>query len=500
MNFIYIYVCFMLLFCTGLSGQQNTSVEKLQSKVDEVLSSSGMDHASLGVSVYNTKTNKLVYGHQPDMMLTPASTQKIVCTGAALGILGEDFRFETILEMDGELSEEGVLDGNIYLRGGGDPTLGYERFSGGVGRKAQLQIWTDAIKAAGISRVNGCIVGDDSFYDTQSVPSKWVWEDMGNYYGAGASALNFHENQYNIQFRTGVSEGASTDIIRVNPPMSQITFLNEVKTGATGSGDQAYVFAAPYSNYATVRGTVPPGGKEFTIKAAVPDPSLFAATQLEMALENSGVSVDQSSTTARLILIEGETQFTACEKRNLLHTQSSVPLSEIVFWANKKSINLYCETLLKMIACKVHDQANTTYGLKAVKDYWANRGINLNAFNLQDGSGLSPVNAISTRNFCKVLSAIKKEDYYETFNNSLSVAGDPNDKGGMRSMLRNTPAELNLRAKSGYIGGVRSYSGYVDIEAAELAFSIIVNHYHCSNSAARVKLTSIMEGISRLEL
>lgn len=499
MKLRYTYM-FMLLFLPYLlvSGQ-NASLENLESKVDQVSNSEGMDHASLAVAVYDTKTNKMVFGHQPDLLMTPASTQKIVCTGAALGILGEDFRFETILEMDGQVSEDGTLDGNLYIRGGGDPTLGYERFQGGIGRAAQLAIWTEAVKAAGISRVNGCIVGDDSFFDTQSVPSKWVWEDMGNYYGAGASALNFHENQYNIQFKTGLKEGASTEIIRVNPPMSQITFLNEVKTGAVGSGDQAYVFAAPYSTYATVRGTVPPGGKEFTIKAAVPDPSLFAASQLEKALEKAGVSVDQSSTTARLISIEGETQFTPKEERNFLHQQSSVPLSEIVFWANKKSINLYCETMLKMIGWKVYDKANTTYGLKAVKDYWASRGINLNAFNLQDGSGLSPVNGASTRNFCKVLSAIKKEDYYNSFYESLSVAGDPNDKGSMRGMLRNTPAELNLRAKSGYIGGVRSYSGYVNTAKGDLAFSVIVNHYHCGNSAARRKLTTIMEAISRLE-
>ncbi len=500
MRHTYYFLLFVFLFHFSIKLVGNEiDVTELSTTCTSVENAQGMDHASLGVCVLDVESGKTIFGHNSEKMLTPASTQKIVTTAAALGILGEDFRFETYIEHDGQISAEGVLDGNLYIRGGGDPTLGYERFDGGIARKAQLAIWTEAIQALGIVRINGCIIGDDSAYDTQSVPRKWIWEDMGNYYGAGASALNFHENQYNIQFKTGVKEGDETSILRVQPPMSQITFLNEVKTGATGSGDEAYVFAAPYSNYATTRGTVPPGGKEFTIKASVPDPALFAATQLEQALEKAGLSVDQSSTSARLIMVEGEYALSQPAERTEIHKQQSVPLSEIVFWANKKSVNLYCESMLKMIGKKVHGRGDSAYGLKAVKDYWLGRGINLNAFNIVDGSGLSPVNAVNTKNLCKVLRASTKEIYYETFNTSLSVAGDPNDKGSMRGMLRGTHGEANLRAKSGYIGGVRSYSGLVKCKSGKLlAFSTIVNHYHCSNSKARVELTKILKEISEL--
>jgi len=354
-----------------------------------------------------------------------------------------------------------------------------------------LDIFRQKVSAAGIKKINGNVIGDASIFSSNTVPKKWIWEDIGNYYGAGSCGLNLHENQYNIQFKVGATEGAATEIDIIYPDLSDVEFINEVKTGSKASGDQAYVYAAPFSDKIYVRGTVPAGNRDFTIKGSVPDPARFAANNFKKELEKSGISVSGSSIS----------QYEKNNKsRTEIYNHPSPRLADLIFWANKKSINLYCEAILKMIGLKLYNAGSTHNGIKGVTQYWKNRGVDLDGFYIHDGSGLSPDNAVSTYQLAKILQKTVKEAHYETFNKSLSFAGDPNDRGSLRGQLTGTKAAGNLRAKSGYISRVRSYSGYVQNSCGELlSFSMIVNNYNCSNSKMRTKMMAVLRTLAEME-
>ncbi len=486
-NLFLVFPALFILFNTFLFAQTN-----VEASIKKLLNDSSLKNASLGLCVLNANTGEMVYNHNGMQSLKPASTLKVITTSTALGVLGGDFQFETVIEYTGTIDGSGTLNGDLYLRGGGDPSLGFLRYDlKNPKMKELMNIFKNKISAAGIKKVNGNVIGDASIFSSNTVPKKWIWEDIGNYYGAGSCGLNLHENQYNIQFKVGATVGSSTEIDIVYPDLSDVEFINEVKTGSKSSGDQAYIFAAPFSDKVYVRGTVPAGNRDFTIKGAVPDPARFAANNLKKQLEDSGIAVSGLSLSQYEKNNEAKTE---------VYSHKSPKLENLIFWANKKSINLYCEAILKMIGLKLYGAGSTHNGIKGVIQYWKNRGVDLDGFYIHDGSGLSPDNAVSTFQLAKILQKTTKENYYETFNKSLSFAGDPNDRGSLRSQLTETKAAKNLRAKSGYISRVRSYSGYVQNSCGELlSFSIIVNNYNCSNSSMKKKLMSVLKTLAEMQ-
>lgn len=486
----YIYILCLFFYSFTLFAQ-----EPLHTKITKLQESSFLKHAVLGLTVLDVETGDVVYSHNGDVCLKPASTLKVVTTSTALGILGPDFQFETLLQYDGFIDKDSTLQGNLYLKGGGDPTLGFMRK--GLTSKLSdiLEMWTTAIKEAGIKKINGQVIGDASIFGSALVPAQWMWEDMGNYYGAGACGLNLHENKYNIQFRTGKRLGDPTSIKHIGPDLPGVSFVNEVKTGRTGSGDEAIVYSSPYADKVIIRGTVPPTTREFTIKGAVPDPPHFAAQTLLDAILEQGIEVSLYANTIRRLGQEYEEK-----ERTTIHTYLSPPLKEIVYWANKKSINIYCESLLKMIGYRKFSRGTTVHGVQAVVAYWQAKGVNLDGFFMTDGSGLSPENAVSTYHLAQILRRAKKLDFYEDFDESLSYAGVPCSAGGsLRGQLVGTAAQNNLRAKSGYIERVRSYSGYVSSDCGRLmSFSLIVNNYTCSSPVMREKLMQVMKTLAQI--
>ena len=468
---------FLLFSCFSLNtlDAQASGVETAATKLTN---DSYLANGIWGLSVVDAGTGEEIYGYNSNKSLKPASSLKSVTTATALSILGPDFKFETLLEYDGFIDEDGTLQGNLYIKGGGDPTLGFERFKAVASYKEILKIWAEAVKKLGIKKINGCILGDDTVYETAMVPNKWMWEDIGNYFGAGASGLNLHENKYSIQFSSGKKKGDPTNIIGVYPPQKGINFINEVRSGEVGSGDEAVIYAAPYTDNVYARGSVPPGHPEFTVKGSIPNPPLFAAQSLENMLEENGVDCAQSAANMRDVMSDVDTN----QERKVIHTHQSPKLMDIVYWANQKSINLYCESMLKMMGKQRFGRGNTVYGLKALQEHWRLKGVNLHGSFLYDGSGLSPENAITPKHMAQILATIEEEPWFDEYTTSLRY------KLG-----------TYLMAKSGYINRVRAYAGFVKTKKGKLvSFSIMANNYTCSNSAMRKKLNVVMEQIKNL--
>lgn len=454
-----------------------------------------MKHAAWSLTLYNIDSDESVLEYNSDMGLMPASTLKIVTTATALATLGSDFRFETRLQYEGNIDDKGTLHGNLYIKGGGDPTLGFERNGFGSRLEEVMQQWVQAAKNAGIRHIDGAIIGDAEIFETATVSAKWLWEDIGNYYGAGACGLSIHENQYNLCMKPAAQIGGLASIVNADPPVPGATFVNEVRTDKIGGSEGVFIYAAPYSELIYVRGYINNRDPDTYCMGTLPDPPLFAAITLQKHLEKNGIKATEAATTLRALR-----QFADDDHRTTIHSLLSPPLRDIVYWANKRSHNLYCEHLLKMIGHQVYGHGTADVGLRAIKNYWQRKKVNWRGFEMQDGCGLSPMNSVSTRHLSQILKTIYFEPYYNDFNRSLSWAGTVGDHGPLGGHLVGTHSQRNLRAKSGTFKNVRSYSGYVENLCGDtIAFSFIINNGDCDTNCMRNRMLTVMKTFAEMK-
>lgn len=491
-------ITFILVFALAsftTSNSSYTNNTKLSNAIDAFNNSPNLKNATWGLAVHSLRDGALVGGYNTHKSLTPASTLKIVTTEVALATLGADFTFETQLAYDGSIDANGILNGNLYIIGGGDPTLGNMREGWKNTSGSVLLLWSKAIEAQGIRSVNGYIIGDGSFFEDETVSPKWIFEDLGNYYGAGANGLNYHENYCSLVFKSGAS-GRPTTLVETIPPVADLRYVNRVKAGASGSGDNAYVFGVPYNDTYFVRGTIPPNHSKFMIKGALPDPAYFCAQELVRKLKDIGIDSKGASSFKKM---EFDQQIIKTGRKTTFHTLESLPLKDIVYWTNKRSINLFAECLLRMIGKRKYGVGSRENGIKAIEGYLKNHNIDNTGFSIHDGSGLSPVNLVTPTQISELLCVAPQEQTYWSFKSSLSVAGDPADDGFLKSFLTGTAAAKNLRAKSGYMSGVRSYAGYVNSKTqGQLSFCLLLNHYACSNAVAKKEMGKLLAALAEM--
>jgi serine-type D-Ala-D-Ala carboxypeptidase/endopeptidase (penicillin-binding protein 4) len=467
------------------NNADSTRKALLQQAIQNFTSSWITKHAAVGICVEDIATGQRLAAHNPDLALAPASNTKILTTAAALGILGNEFRFQTELQMDGEIRND-TLFGNIFLKGGGDPTLGSPTANGVLQMPLLLDDLSMKVKNLGIKHVKGQIVGDGTAFESGTVGEKWLYEDLGNYYGAGVSGLNLNENLYYLRFQQSANLGETPKVASVEPSIPHFKIMNEV-VSAQGGGDNATIFGVPYSGLSIVRGTIPKGNGIFSIRGAVTDPPLFAAHQLRERLKMNGITSDTFASE-----IERRQNGIYSGSRQTLHVVQSQPLSQIVQEANQESINLWCEAMLKAIAAKDSRYGSAESGVAAVRSFWASRGVATGGgWHQIDGSGLSPQNAVSAANFVGVLKAVAADNsIFPSFYASLPRAGE---SGTMSGMLKKTVAVGRLRAKSGTLTRVKCYSGYITKRDGQMAvFSIMVNNFDGSQRELRVALEKLM--------
>lgn len=493
-----LYTAFLLSLGSTLVAQSGTGLANLKAGIEKLKKDPALTTAAWGIQVSDASTGKTVASYNSNQSLMTASTMKVITSGAALSVLGSDFRFETKLEVDGTIDANGNLDGNLIIRGGGDPSLGFERIKGNATLDELMVEWVTAIQAQGIKSISGSVVGDGSMFEEALAPSTWPWSDIGNYYGAGACGLSIHENMFFLTFKYGSKLGDSTTITKCNPDMPGMKFCNRVTVGPASVGDQAFIYGAEYTYLRYIRGTLPQGRTGYTIKGAIPDPPLFAAQTLSARLQAAGVSVSGDPTTARAIKI-GESSV-KIGTRNTIHTHKSPPLKDIIYWLNKKSVNLFAEHMVKYLGYKKYGKGTTYFGTRAIMEHWKSKGVNTNGFRMADGSGLSRNNGVTTKQMASILRVMSKETSYADYLLSMPVAGVKGDPGGWGNFGVGTSAAGNLRAKSGYISGVRGYAGYVKSKSGKLlCFSMLANNHTCSASQMRKKFQTIMLLLAEVE-
>jgi serine-type D-Ala-D-Ala carboxypeptidase/endopeptidase (penicillin-binding protein 4) len=472
----------------GAEYEQVTDSKKnaLISTVNRLANDSSLRYGQSGIVVMDVQTGEILAAHNPCMSVIPASNMKIVTTAAALGILGENFRYRTELQHDGYVRDS-VLYGDVFIKGYGDPTLASPEFEGIPSMTTVLDSFSYQIKALGIRKIVGRIVGDGSMFESMTAPPTWLWEDLGNYYGVGPSGLNFHENLYNLNFFQNLNVGSPPSVLGTSPQVPDFQLINEVKS-AKGGGDDAYIYSTPYATVGTVGGNIPAGNKVFSISGALPDPPYFAAWHLRKKLLEAGVEVSDSATT-QLKLGQKNTSLML---RQTFYAWFSPTLGTIIKRTNLESVNLYCEAFVRTIGLQRTGMGTNDAGTAEIVRYWRSKGIDTEGLFMQDGSGLAPRNGLTALQLASILKNVATDSLvFSAFYGSLPEAGK---SGTMKGMFKNNfAAQQRIRAKSGTITRVKSYSGYVTTtEGKLLAFSAVCNNFTGSQRDIRIKLEQFM--------
>lgn len=430
------------------------------------LADSSMVHAQVSFCIIDAGSGNTIFGYNSRKSLIPASVMKLIITSSAVELLGPEHTFKTEIGYTGRISKSNKkLDGDIVIRGGGDPSLGSENFEGHYAGFTDR--WTDAVRSLKIRKISGRVITDDSYFDYQPVPAKWLWEDAGNYYGAGAYGLSVFDNKYSIHL--GIAPDISGIVIKeITPAECRFGFSNWLV--AAGTEDNGYVFAAPYSTSGWLAGSIPSDKKDFVLKASITDPPLIMAKIIDQELRDVGIKISGHPSTSRLL------QDAVNKPVTIVDSVTSPPLSKIIEVLNHKSINLYAEHLLKELGKVYYKSGSTEKGISRVYDFLTIAGIGTEGLFIEDGSGLSPLNSVSSEGIAALLYYMKTHGRnFKEFYASLPDAGK---EGTLKNHFTDPVFESRMKAKSGSMTRVRSYAGYLkSLSGKELIFCIIVNNF-----------------------
>ncbi len=452
----------------------------------QVTKNASLENAGYSVWAIDAENGQVIC-KTPQVSLVPASVMKIITTAAALEILGPEYQFHTQIGFTGKInSEKGVLEGNLMFRGGCDPSFYSEYFAEHY--QGTFEAWARSVAQKGIQSVDGDILVDLSEMPGQSVPGGWLWEDIGNYYGAGVSALNYCDNQYKILFSSAKEPGKPVIIGRISPTIDSLHLINKVCSSETNR-DQASVFGAPGSLFQMVEGTIPAGRTDFVVRASMPDPARCAAGEFIKVLKSYGINF---SGRIRMLDKSIDSDF------NILADKASPPLHDLIVPLNQESINLFAEQLLREIGRVRIGSPAIDKSLDALKEFWFEKKIFMEGFFPTDGSGLSRSNGVCPRTLAEVIHYMYKSQNRDLFFKSLPVAGQ---SGTLKSAFKGSGLENNLQAKTGSMTRVRSLAGiFTNKGGRKVIFAVIANNFDGTQAEAGKTIEQLINEIYALEI
>jgi len=469
MNMKKIIVALICMFFVSIGFAQSGS-QKLQKAWELFENDSQLKHAISSLYIIDAKTGEVVFDKNSQIGLAPASTQKIITAATAFELLGKDFNFNTKIGYNGKIIDD-TLKGDLIIKGSSDPTLGSWRYKNSI-RENCLSIISGILTENKIKVITGDIFIDESSFETQTVPDGWIWQDLGNYYGAGSSALSWNENQYDLILKSGNKVGDNTKIVETIPELDVFSMINEIKSGPKGSGDNAYIYLAPYTVNGLLKGTIPAGEDAFKISGSFAYSSGQFYKELINKFQNVGITVNGKFNSTLYLIANEET---TAKDFKYLNSIKSPSLDSIIYWFLKKSINLYGEALIKTFAFEKKGFGSTDGGVKIVKDFWKQKGIDDDELNISDGSGLSPQNRVTTHVQVEILKYAKSKDWFPYFYDGL-------------------PDYNGMKMKSGTIRDVKGFSGYHKAkDGKEYVFSFLVNNYNGRTSGVVSKMYKVLD-------
>lgn len=453
-----------------------TPVEKLKVQIQERFDDSLFAHAHWGVLIKSLKTGEVIYERNSGRMFNPASNDKILSAASALTVLGPEFTFETGLYTNGNISDS-VLAGDLIVYGNGDPTL-YSHFQ--KDPRDLFHSWAGMLKAKGIKKITGNIIGDDNAFDDNSLGYGWTFGDLDAYYSAEITSLQLNENYVDIKVIPPQVKGESIKF-EPNIPSAYYTIVNNIVITDTGTADVSV--SRPYgANQIIFSGFLPFGSKPFTESPALFNPTLYYTTVMKETFEADGIKVSGQAVDCDNL----PGYKTALNALLLLDKHQSPPLSAVLKEMMKRSQNLYAETMPRILGFKEKGLGSFRNGKQVVERVLKNFGIEPGTYAYMDGSGLSRYDYVSPAQLVAILTNMRHSIYWPVWRDAQPVAGVD---GTLRNRMKGTRAEGNVHAKTGTIANVRGLSGYVTTaDGEEMVFSFLLNG-HLRSSSENEKIT-----------
>ncbi len=448
---------------SAVAADPKTDRQELVRRIAEKFDDPRFANAHWGVLIKSLTTGETWYERNSQRLFMPASNEKIPTTAAALLYLGPDFKYETNVCHTGTIEGE-TLNGDLVVFGNGDPTL-YTRFH--KDSRDVFREWAQALKAKGIKRITGNVIGDDNAWDDEHIGSGWPADELTPWYYAEYGALQYNENYVDLTI-TAPAEAGGPVTIEPNVPCSYFTIVNKLTSSADRSTN-IDMYRPQFENTITISGNVKPGSGATERTPTITNPTKFYVTALTEVLREEGIKVDGKPMDCDDI--DGWKH--TAKDFPILATHQSPELIEILKGLMKRSQNMYAETMAHTMGWKRDGIGTFNGGRRVVQDQLKQFGIEPDSFQYSDGSGLSRYNYISPEIIVKIYEGFTKHQLGGHWKEAQSIAGKD---GTLRSRCKGTKAEGNLRGKTGTISNVRSLSGYLTTAGGEdLAISFIVN-------------------------
>jgi D-alanyl-D-alanine carboxypeptidase/D-alanyl-D-alanine-endopeptidase (penicillin-binding protein 4) len=455
---------------TASPPAETVKTSPLTETLDRLLSAPPLKNAIVGATVRSLTTGQILYSRNPQFSLMPASNQKIITAAVALAKLGADFRYKTTLYRTAPISPDGELNGVLYLRGSGDPTLTSEN----------LRTLAEAVKAAGVTRFTGQILADPSVFDSQMLGDGWQWDDEPYYYQPQISGINCDANvlAYAVLPSSSVEAKPLVVVGEEKSPTSYVSVVSRVRTVLAGEPTNIAFDRLRATNAIVITGDIAVGSKPVTAVLTIENPARYTAYRFAEMLKAVGIVEELPSVGLGTVPAEAVP----------LATHESKPLSVMVADFLKPSDNLYGECFLKTLGAIHGKSGSWREGTRVVRDFLNASGIDTSGFTPADGSGLSRMNTVTPNLLADLLTYIDRHfppPAKQAFYDGLPIGGVD---GTLRNRFKGTPGAQNVRAKTGTLSGVSALSGYVTTESGErLVFSLIMNHYSSGATATQAR-------------
>ncbi|WP_404452309.1 D-alanyl-D-alanine carboxypeptidase/D-alanyl-D-alanine-endopeptidase [Virgibacillus necropolis] len=440
-----------------------TETSSLQRQLDEYIKSEPhLAGALIGISVRSAATGDVIYEHNGDTRMQPASNMKLFTGATALSILGRDHTFTTEILADGPIMA-GTIQGNLYLKGKGDPTLLSTDFTD----------FTKEISEHGVTKINGDIIADDTWYDDIRISPDLIWDDEQYYYGAQISALTVSPNSdYDagsviVEVLPGSSVGEKPEV-SVSPQTNYVEIVNHARTVPSGEEEEIKVGREHGTNVITINGSIPVDSGAIKEWMAVWEPTGYALDLFQQSLKSQGISWTGDVKVGN-----------APDTAEVLIAHESMPLSELLVPFMKLSNNVHAEVLVKEMGKVIKGEGSWKKGLEVMEEELLKLGMNIETMKIRDGSGISSINQIPPNQISKLLYVVQKKDWFPAFIHSLPVAGaeDRMVGGTLQNRMEEISNHATIQAKTGTIHSVSSLSGYINSRESEtIIFSIVSNH------------------------
>ncbi|MFC1565209.1 D-alanyl-D-alanine carboxypeptidase/D-alanyl-D-alanine-endopeptidase [candidate division KSB1 bacterium] len=471
LKFNILLLLLILLNCTAVRQleQPQLPIDILRNEIDTILDDPRFYHGNIGLMIESLQTGEIVYQRDPYKLFMPASNMKLFTTAAALVRLEPEYEYVTSLLASGETDvQNGILSGDLLIKGSGDPTFGSTYFEDDP--LNAFQPWIAELKDNGIKMIEGDIIGDDNIFDDVRFGPGWEYDDLPQSYAAPTSGLCFADNCIKVTVIPGVQPGDRAEI-RLEPDISIFTIENNASTVEPTRIQGVRFSRTVGENTIRISGTISIDHSPVTRYITVENPTLYTAAVFKELLERNGIEVGGDAVDIDDLPEDYES---GREWESIVEDRSPY-MHEIIRILNKVSHNFFADQLTKTLGKEYRDSGSFGSGIAVIKGFLSGAGIDPNNYYQYDGSGLSRYNLVMPAQIASLLKYMKSHRYGSYYYDSLPVGGVD---GTLENRLKGSPAEEITHAKTGTIRWARALSGYVTSkDGEEFVVAMLINHY-----------------------